>query len=90
MFAPLHSYILSLAQCPSYKQTALIQDSPTKVYVNTPGHLYVNTPGYLYMYATCFSLYSDHPQACQYKIPFCIDMPENGMIFLILTCLRKA
>jgi len=41
------------------EQTTLIQFNTTQVYFNLTG--------YLYMSATCFGLYLDHPQACQYK-----------------------
>ena len=41
------------------KQTALIQSNTI--------HVYFNSVGYTYMYATCFGLYTGHPQAFQYK-----------------------
>jgi hypothetical protein len=41
------------------KQTKLIQPNTTQVYFNLTG--------YPYMCATCFSMYLDHHQACQYR-----------------------
>jgi hypothetical protein len=40
-------------------QTALIQCNMTQVYLNSVC--------YPYVYATCFTLYLGHPQACQYN-----------------------
>jgi len=49
MAAPVLSYVLGLAHCPGYKQTAPFQANTTQ--------LCVNSVGYLYMYTAFVSLY---------------------------------
>jgi len=45
--------------CLVLEKTTLIQSYTTQVYFNSFG--------YPYMQGTCFGVYLDHPQSCQYK-----------------------
>ena len=56
MYAPLFSYALSLAHCPSCKLTAVFHYNTTQVHVSSAG--------YLYMHATCCSLLVNEANRC--------------------------